>query len=206
MSPEARREQILDSAVELIIARGLSSCTLENVAVQAAISKPLIYKYFPRREDLLKAVLEREYRFLRGRGLAQLPRDMTYAEVLRMGTERAIEYLYERGTVMRLLGSDRSVAALAQSRDRDERAAMTKYFADRIRRNYGVPADAALICAIMHINAPILSARPLKRYGIPPKRVAEVWSDFILAGWDAYSKQLRARSAKSTTRKRPKKH
>jgi AcrR family transcriptional regulator len=54
MSPEQRREQILDSAVDLIVARGLTSCTLEEVAVQARISKPVIYKYFSRLQDLLK--------------------------------------------------------------------------------------------------------------------------------------------------------
>ncbi len=73
MAPDKRREQILDSAVALIIDRGLSSCTLEAVSVQARISKPLIYKYFLRLEDLFKALVEREYRYLRGRGLNVLP-------------------------------------------------------------------------------------------------------------------------------------
>lgn len=55
MSPEQRREQIMDSAVALIVSRGLSSCTLE-----AHISKPLTYRYFPRLADLFKALVERE--------------------------------------------------------------------------------------------------------------------------------------------------
>ena len=38
MSPEKRREQIMDSAVALIVSRGLSSCTLEVVAAEARIS------------------------------------------------------------------------------------------------------------------------------------------------------------------------
>jgi len=52
MSPAQRREQILDTAVEMIVERGLSHCTLEEVAAQASISKPLIYKYFQRRDEL----------------------------------------------------------------------------------------------------------------------------------------------------------
>jgi len=40
MSPDKRREQIMDSAVTLIVSRGLSSCTLEVVAAEARISKP----------------------------------------------------------------------------------------------------------------------------------------------------------------------
>ncbi len=60
MSPEQRREQIMDSAVALIVSRGLSSCTLEVVALEAHISKPLTYRYFPRLADLFKALVERE--------------------------------------------------------------------------------------------------------------------------------------------------
>lgn len=45
----------MDSAVALIVSRGLSSCTLE-----AHISKPLTYRYFPRLADLFKALVERE--------------------------------------------------------------------------------------------------------------------------------------------------
>ena len=82
MSPDKRREQIMDSAVALIVSRGLSSCTLEVVAVEARISKPLIYKYFPKLADLFKALVEREYRFLRRRGLDDLPKNAAYDEVI----------------------------------------------------------------------------------------------------------------------------
>ena len=93
MAPDKRREQILDSAVALIIDRGLSSCTLEAVSVQARISKPLIYKYFLRLEDLFKALVEREYRYLRGRGLNVLPLDVPFEEIIRRSNLRAMEYL-----------------------------------------------------------------------------------------------------------------
>jgi AcrR family transcriptional regulator len=182
MSPEQRREQILDCAVEFIIARGLSNCTLDSVATQASISKPLIYKYFPRREDLLKALVEREYRYLRGRGLNVIPGDLPFEDLVRRANHRSLEYLYERGPIMRLLASDRSVADLVQSQDRDERGGITDYFVKRLIKVYGLPKDAATICAIMSVNAPILSARALKRAGISAVRAAEVWSEFTIAG------------------------
>jgi len=39
-----------------------------------------------------------------------------------------MEYLYERGPIMRLLASDRSIAGLAKRQDRDERGVMIDYF------------------------------------------------------------------------------
>jgi AcrR family transcriptional regulator len=182
MSPALRCEQILDCAVEFIIARGLSNCTLESVAAQASISKPLIYKYFARRDDLLKALVEREYLYLRGRGLDVVPRDLPFEELVHRANLRSMEYLYERGPIMRLLASDRSVADLVQSRDRDERGGITDYFVKRLVQVYGLSEDVATICAIMSVNAPILSARALKRRGISAVRAAEVWSEFTIAG------------------------
>lgn len=185
MAPDARREQILDSAVALIIDRGLSSCTLEAVSVQARISKPLIYKYFLRLEDLFKALVEREYRYLRGSGLNVLPLDVPFEEIIRRSNLRAMEYLYERGPIMRLLASDRSIAGLVKRQDRDERAIIIDYFTKRCMDVYGFPEDVALVCAIMSVNASILSARALRRSGISAQRAAQIWSEFTIGGNNA---------------------
>lgn len=183
LAPEERRTQIMDCAVALVVAKGLSSCTLEEVAVQAGISKPLVYRYFDSREDLLKAIVEREYTFLRGRGLDVMPKNLPYEKVLRGSVLRGLQYLYERGPILRILASDRSIAALAPNRDRDERSAMRSYFSGSVARAFGIDEEDAFIIATLTINAPILSARSLKKRGIPPERVAELWSEFILGGY-----------------------
>jgi AcrR family transcriptional regulator len=204
MPPDKRRQQILDSAVALIVERGLSSCTLEEVAVQARISKPLIYKYFLRLEDLFKALVEREYRFLRGRGLNVIPRDVPYEEIIRRSNSRAMEYLYERGPIMRLLASDRSIAGLVQRQDRDERTVIIDYFIKRCMDVYGFPRDVATVCAIMTVNAPILSARALRRRGISARQAAEVWSEFTIGGNNAlqrkFAKNKSVKSARSPSK------
>jgi len=201
MSPEKRREQIMDSAVALIVSRGLSSCTLEVVAAEARISKPLIYKYFPRLADLFKALVEREYRFLRGRGLNVLPKNASYEEVIHRSNLRSLEYLYERGPIMRLLASDRSIAGLAKRQDRDERGVMTDYFTKQCMDVYGFPLDVARICSIMTVNAPILSIRALRRHGIAAHRAAEIWSDFIIGGNNALQAKYGRRAGEARRRK-----
>jgi AcrR family transcriptional regulator len=202
LSPEDRRVQIMDSAVALIIERGLSGCTLEDVAAKAGISKPLIYKYFSKREDLLKAVLEREYKYLRGSGLDVLPKDVPFVGLIRSAIRRSLDYLYERGPIMRLLASDRSVAALVQDRDRDERSVMTRYFAEGAQRTFGASKRDAEIITILTVNAPILSARALKARGIPAAEAAEIWADFVLGGWKALEEKAREQ-AKAETEKTP---
>jgi AcrR family transcriptional regulator len=207
MAPDARREQILDSAVALIIDRGLSSCTLEAVSVQARISKPLIYKYFLRLEDLFKALVEREYRYLRGSGLNVLPLDVPFEEIIRRSNLRAMEYLYERGPIMRLLASDRSIAGLVKRQDRDERAIIIDYFTKRCVDVYGFPEDVAAVCSIMTVNAAILSARALRRSGISAQRAAQIWSEFTIGGNNAlqakFGKREKVVSRRTAARARP---
>jgi len=164
------------------------------VSVQARISKPLIYKYFLRLEDLFKALVEREYRYLRGRGLNVLPPDVPFEEIIRRSNLRAMEYLYERGPIMRLLASDRSIAGLVKRQDRDERSIIIDYFTRRCMEVYGFPEDVAVVCAIMSVNASILSARALRRSGISAQRAAQIWSEFTIGGNNALQAKFGTRA------------
>lgn len=55
---DRRRRQMVDIAGHLIENEGIDACRLDRVAVLAECSRPLVYRYFPKREDLLLAVLK----------------------------------------------------------------------------------------------------------------------------------------------------
>jgi AcrR family transcriptional regulator len=190
MEPAKRRAQILDAAVALIVANGHSSCTLEQVAAAAGVSKPLIYKYFARREDLLMTILEREFKDLKGRGLAEVPRDAPVERVIRKTVERALRYYFERGPIIGLLSRDPAVADLVRRGNRASRSDTSQYFVRKFIDTYLVPEDVALIAVTMVINAPILSIPPLRRRGIDADRAIDVWSEFIIGGWKALEKKF----------------
>jgi len=200
MSPDRRREKILDSAVDVVVVHGLSGCKMESIARQAAVSKPLLYKYFPRLQDLLKALVEREYHYLRRRGLDVFPKDMPHDDIVHRSSLAAMHYLYERGPVIRRIASDPAVASLAHRQDRDERARLIEYFTTQCVR-YGLQKDVAHICSIMTVNAPIISAHTLKRKGISAQRAAEIWSEFIIGGNKAMLSKFGSR--KSISMRRP---
>ncbi|HET7794135.1 MAG TPA: TetR/AcrR family transcriptional regulator [Rhizobacter sp.] len=180
----------MDSATALILQRGLLHCTLEEVATAAGISKALIYRHFSSRDELLKALLEREFSVLRGRGLGAFPPDTPFEHLVRETTEKTFEYLHERGAILRELFSDRSAVQLLQSRDRDERMASTRFFVEKSIRTYRVPPEVAEIIAVITINAPAAAARGLRKFGFDPQRSADVWSEFILGGWAALAKRF----------------
>ena len=97
MPPEERREQLLDAALALVAKRGYEGVSMEGVAREAGVTKPVVYDLFGSLADLLEALLERE----ETRALAQLAEltpqpnpDADPAEVLVSGLDaflRAVE-------------------------------------------------------------------------------------------------------------------
>lgn len=65
---EQRRSELLDAALHLIVARGYRAATVEAIAEQAGVTKPVLYALYANRADLLADLLRRE----QGEGLAQL--------------------------------------------------------------------------------------------------------------------------------------
>ncbi len=201
LTAQERRAQIMDSATDLILGRGLAHCTLDEVAVAAGISKALIYRHFSSRDELLKALLEREFSVLRGRGLAAFAPDAPFERVVRVSTRQAFEYLHERGAILRELFSDRSAIELLQERDRNERMESTRFFVEKSIRTYEVPPEVAQVIAIITINAPASAARGLRRFGFAPDLSADVWSEFVLGGWAAVARRFGTRQAAAKGRK-----
>lgn len=59
LSPEARYNQLLDHAVKAFAASGIERAVHADVAALANVSTPTVFKYFPNREALVGAVLDR---------------------------------------------------------------------------------------------------------------------------------------------------
>lgn len=59
LSREARREQLLDVATELVVTKGAEAVTMERLAEWAGVSKALPYSHFENRDDVLIALYQR---------------------------------------------------------------------------------------------------------------------------------------------------
>jgi AcrR family transcriptional regulator len=60
MPIEVRRRQALDGALELISEQGYAAVTMEAIAREANLAKPVLYNAYPGLAPLLAALLERE--------------------------------------------------------------------------------------------------------------------------------------------------
>ncbi len=76
MSADERREQLLDATKKVVAEQGFHGASIEAVAREAGITRPIVYGHFQDLGGLLEALIERES----ARALAQLaevlPRDL----------------------------------------------------------------------------------------------------------------------------------
>ena len=60
MTGKERRQQLLDVGRHLIAERGLDGTSIEEIAAQAGVSKPVVYEHFGSKEGLYAVVVDRE--------------------------------------------------------------------------------------------------------------------------------------------------
>jgi AcrR family transcriptional regulator len=65
MTGKERRQQLLDISRRLFAERGLDATSIEEIAAQAGVSKPVVYEHFGSKEGIYAVVVDREVeRFL----------------------------------------------------------------------------------------------------------------------------------------------
>jgi AcrR family transcriptional regulator len=74
--PEQRRAELLDAALHLVVTEGHNAATMDAVAEQAGVTKPVVYGQFANRAELLAALLQREQEQALAQLLAVLPLDL----------------------------------------------------------------------------------------------------------------------------------
>src|SRR3954470_11151632 len=77
LSAEERREQLLDATKAIVSRDGFHAVSIEAVAREAGISRPIVYGHFDDLGGLLEALVEREGARALGQLAAFLPRDLT---------------------------------------------------------------------------------------------------------------------------------
>ena len=62
MPAEARRDQLLDAALQIIARDGYSAVSIESIAREADVTRPVVYNVFIDLDDLLGRLLDRQER------------------------------------------------------------------------------------------------------------------------------------------------
>jgi AcrR family transcriptional regulator len=77
MSAEQRREQLLDTTKAIVARDGFHAVSIEAVAREAGVSRPIVYGHFDDLPGVLEALVDREGARALGQLAEVLPRDLT---------------------------------------------------------------------------------------------------------------------------------
>lgn len=180
LTPEHRRNQILDCAKRLIVERGLSSLTMEQLATEAEVSNPLIYKYFDTRLQILQELLAREYEAFRNSVLKDAGGLNDYRAAVRSYVEINFQQ-FASGDVLSILMGQPDVRSVIEEKERSRHA---PFFINELAKEYKIRPRLAQRIVALSSGASIAAAENYARFGGDRKEQIDQTVAFIFGGID----------------------
>ena len=188
LSPNARRDQILDVAKKLVVGHGLQLFSIKKLAVEAEVSEPLLFHYFSSRTALLQQLLSREFTRLVTGLNASLKGADTLDAVLRVYVSMNYDQCVEE-SVINLLLSEPDIAEAVQDEVAENREIREKMLVATIADELKVSKKKAAMLALMASSASLSAARFSHNYGIDRHESVEATINFVKAGFQAHRAQ-----------------
>jgi AcrR family transcriptional regulator len=144
LKSSVRRDALLDAAIELITSGDIEDVSMEAVSERAGVSRPLVYKHFANRHELLSAVYRREAAALHEELANELSGARNIEDMFRILVRGSLRAAAERGHLFAVLrsagGWSREVRSEQRSRDR----VTVRAFSARAARDYGLDRRKAM--------------------------------------------------------------
>lgn len=143
LTPEARRDQLLDAAAALVAGEGIGAVSIKRIARDLGVSEALAFTYFNSRAELLAAVARRELTAMETYQRAEIERGHSAGSRVRLSTIAYLRQIEERGSILHVLLSAPEVRLLLRPQRQSRRARNGGVVSTRLSDRYGVPADLA---------------------------------------------------------------
>jgi len=187
LSPDDRREQLLDATKQYIVKNGLNSLTMSSVATQANVSKPLLYKYFDTRLELLQDLLVREDE----RRYKKVKRDLASAADYEQIVHAVVNHNFDersRGDVFQVLADQPDIAAALQSIQKKRRGNVGHYLVQAMMEEYEISKTDAQKVTSMASAASISAAEYYALYGGDRDSLVNLAVRFIFDGLNTFTR------------------
>lgn len=116
---EFRRAEIIDAARTVFARRGFSLGIMDEIAREAGIAKGTLYLYFRSKDEIFKAVLDRDMKNLKESTLKRLDDAKGLKEKIRAFALVRIESAEANKEFFRIMDSDRGAHSYTRSQYRD---------------------------------------------------------------------------------------
>ena len=185
LSPEGRRNQLLDSARDLIQDQGFSGFTMEALATEAGVSNPLVYKYFDTRLELLQELWTREYERYNRNVREQLTKAENFEDIVRLFVNLNFTEL-SLGEITHILGSQPELREVTKAKQKSNQRGTGLFLVNTVEEMYHLTPSQATHLVVLASGASIEAARHYARYGGSRKKMVGDTVNFILNGAEAF--------------------
>ena len=143
LAPEARRQQLLDTATAIVAAEGIHAATMKRIAREIGVSEALAFTYFKSRAALLAEVARRELAEMEAIRHAEIKKGETSRFRVALSTRAYLQQIEQRGSVLHVLLAAPEVRALLRPERRSTQAQRGASVAATLTSRYGVDPDLA---------------------------------------------------------------
>jgi len=178
LSPEDRRNQLLDCAQFIIVNHGLSKLTMEQLATVAGVSNPLIYKYFDTRLQILQELLVREYSAFRKAVTHNVAQVASYREAVRGYVDTNFRQ-FAGGDVLSTLLSQPDVRNVIEEKERFRHA---PFLINQLAKEYKIKRRLAEKIIVLASGASVAAAEYYGRFGGDREAQIDQTVTFIFGG------------------------
>jgi AcrR family transcriptional regulator len=138
LPPAERRELVLESAGRLFGERGYAHTSLDEIAVAAGVTKPILYRHFDSKNALYLALLERHRDDL-PRFFERVPADLPFDQRVEAILEAWFDYVTEHGYAWRMIFRDSGGGAEIDAFRRGNQERAREVLAGFIAGQKGIP-------------------------------------------------------------------
>ena len=174
LDPEVRKHMILDRTAALVAADGIAAVTMDRVAREAGVSKPLVYAYFPNVTTLLQELLLRDQRRLWDEQTTAVSEAKDFDELIRFTTQTYLKHVEKSGMHIPRLMSEPSVAAVFQQNEHERRQRVVDFLAKEMSRTLKIPREIANLVTELSMGMTGTAGELVSRGAVSRKKAEEI--------------------------------
>ncbi len=160
---------------------------MERLGRAVGVSKSLIYSYFPSLNDLLWALLKREYTDLRQRQFEAAESANTLEQLVRRVTNTYLLYIEERGMLLERLAAEPSVKRPSDPTMYGRQPAVG-YFTEIIAKTLDIDPEIAAPAIDISFGLPAAAGHYLTNHNADRQTVEDITVTMILGAIEAVGK------------------
>jgi AcrR family transcriptional regulator len=182
LEPEQRREQLIQTAADIMVREGQHAASMKRIAAAAGVSETQVYNYFRSREVLLVELARREFAKIRAARQLDVEQTSDHYERITRTTRTYLREIGVRGALLQTLLSSPEVRVMLRAEHRERYDTGLHQHADALVSLYGGSHAVALACTVMLTNVCLRAGKLIADQKIPLESGERLCLAMVLQG------------------------